>query len=173
MNNRVRQMTQASVLAALYVVLTHAQNLLFPGSASMMIQFRLSEALGVMAFFTPAAIPGLTVGCLLFNLSSAGALPFDWLVGTAATLLATAFMWRTRKLTFRGIPWLGLLMPALFNAPLVGWELAFCIAPGGFTLTVFALNALYVFIGEAVVMLIAGSALYWAITSRGLNKSFF
>ena len=69
------------VLAALYVVLTYAQNLLWPGSTTMAIQMRLSEALCIFAFFTPAAIPGLTLGCLLYNVSWAQALPLDWLVG--------------------------------------------------------------------------------------------
>ena len=119
MTQKVRQMVRAAVIGALYVVLTHLQNLIFPNSASMAIQFRASEALCVLAFFTPAAIPGLTVGCLLFNLTFIGSLPLDFLVGTLATLGATASMRLLRRL-----PFLGLLMPALWNAFLVGWELS-------------------------------------------------
>ena len=59
-----RKLTTGGLLAALYVVLTYAQNLLWPGSTTMAIQMRLSEALCIFAFFTPAAIPGLTLGCL-------------------------------------------------------------------------------------------------------------
>ena len=62
-------MVHAAIIAALYAVLTHMQNLILPGSASWAIQMRLSEALCVLAFFTPAAVPGLTIGCLLFNLT--------------------------------------------------------------------------------------------------------
>ena len=74
-------MAHGALIAALYVTLTYAQNFLLPGTASQAIQFRASEALCVLALFTPAAIPGLTVGCLLFNISN-GALPLDFAVQT-------------------------------------------------------------------------------------------
>lgn len=162
MNKKVRFLTHSALLAALYVILTHLQNLLFPNSASMAVQFRLSEALCVLAFFTPAAIPGLSLGCLLFNLTSGAALPLDFLLGTAATALSTWCMWLTRKITVKSCPLLGLLMPALFNALLVGWELSVYIGGG------FPLNALLVAFGEAVVLLVPGSALYYAIRKRNL-----
>ena len=162
MNPKVRNLTRGAVLAAAYVTLTHLQNLLFPNSTTMAIQFRLSEALCVLAFFTPAAIPGLSLGCLLFNLTSGAALPLDFLIGTTATVLATGSMWLTRKVTLKGYPLPGLLMPALFNAFLVGWEL--CIYIGGG----FGINALLVALGEAAVLLLPGSALYYAIRKRHL-----
>jgi uncharacterized membrane protein len=162
MTQKVRQMVRAAVIGALYVVLTHLQNLIFPNSASMAIQFRASEALCVLAFFTPAAIPGLTVGCLLFNLTFIGSLPLDFLVGTLATLGATASMRLLRRL-----PFLGLLMPALWNAFLVGWELSVYIGGG------FWLNALYVAIGEAAVLLTLGTALYYALKTRNLHTRLF
>lgn len=104
-----KRITYAGALAALYVVLTYAQNWIFPGSTSMAIQMRLSEALCVLAFFTPAAIPGLTVGCLLYNLSWAQALPFDFLVGSLATLFATLCMWKLRRVRLFRLPLPGLL----------------------------------------------------------------
>ena len=88
-SKQIRMITHGAILAALYVALTYLQNWLLPGTTSAAMQFRASEALCIFALFTPAAIPGLTVGCLLFNISNAGALPLDWLVGTGATLLAT------------------------------------------------------------------------------------
>lgn len=162
MNKKVRFMTHGAVLAALYVTLTHLQNFIFPNSATMAIQFRLSEALCVLAFFTPAAIPGLSLGCLLFNLTSLGALPLDFVVGTAATAFATWCMWMTRKITIKGFPLPGLLMPALFNAVLVGWELSVYIGDS------FWINALFVTVGEAAVLLIPGTVLYYAIKKRNL-----
>lgn len=168
-----KRITYAGALAALYVVLTYAQNWIFPGSTSMAIQMRLSEALCVLAFFTPAAIPGLTVGCLLYNLSWAQALPFDFLVGSLATLLATFFMWKLRRVRLFRLPLPGLLMPALFNAPLVGWELAFCLGENGFTVPLFLLNALYVFLGEAIVLLVPGTALYLALSARNMESRLF
>lgn len=167
MKRKVRLMAHGAIIAALYAVLTHFQNILLPGSATMAIQFRASEALCVLAFFTPAAIPGLAVGCMIFNLTFAMALPLDFLVGSLATLLATWGMWHTRKLTIKGVPLLGLLMPAITNAILVGGELTLYIGGG------FGLNALYVAIGEAVVLLTLGAALYFAIKRRRLAERLF
>ena len=130
-----RFLVRAAVIAALYAVLTHLQNFLLPGTASMAIQMRISEALCVLAFFAPAAVPGLSIGCLVFNLTFAGTLPLDFLVGTLATFLAAEGMWLTRKLTVKGYPLFGMLLPALTNAILVGWELTVYIG-GGFLLTV-------------------------------------
>ena len=118
-----RFITHSAIFAALYAALTYAQFLLFPESTSMAIQVRVSEALCVFAFFTPAAVPGLTIGCLLFNITFAAALPLDFVIGSAATLIAAEGMWLTRKVTVKGYPLLGMLMPAIANAILVGWEL--------------------------------------------------
>ena len=167
MRRNVRFLTHAALLAALYTALTYLQNFLLPGSASWAIQFRASEALCVLAFFTPAAIPGLSIGCLLFNLSFSGALPLDPLFGTLATALATGGMWLSRKWTIHSFPLFGLLLPALTNAILVGWELSLYI--GG----AFWLNALYVAIGEAAVLLTLGTALYYTIKARRLDQTLF
>ena len=167
MKNRSRYLAHAAIIAALYAVLTHMQNLLIPGSASMAIQMRLSEALCILAFFTPAAIPGLTIGCLLFNITFSGALPLDFLVGSLATWLAASGMWLTRKWLVRGIPLFGLLMPALTNAVLVGWELSIYIGGG------FGINALCVALGELAVLLVPGTLLYMAMKKRGLDMRLF
>ena len=166
MNQKSRFLAHGALLAALYVALTHFQNLLLPGSATWAIQFRASEALCVLALFTPAAIPGLTVGCLLFNLSFAGALPLDPVMGTAATALATGAMYLTRRVTLKGYPLLAMLMPAVFNALLVGWELEIYIGGG------FWLNALYVAIGEAAVLLSLGTVLFYTVRKRNLTRYF-
>ena len=63
---------QTAIIAAMYAALTYAQNLLIPGTTSMAVQFRVSEALNVLALFTPAAIPGLTLGCIISNLYNIG-----------------------------------------------------------------------------------------------------
>lgn len=167
MNRKARFLAYAALIGALYATLTHLQNLLIPGSSTWAIQFRASEALCVLAFFTPAAIPGLTIGCLVFNLSFVGALPLDFLLGSLATALAASSMWMTRKVTVKGYPVLGMLMPALFNALLVGWELSVYIGGG------FGINALYVAIGEAAVLLILGTLLYYAMKVRRLDIRLF
>lgn len=167
MTKSTRYLTQAAIIAALYAVLTHLQNLLLPGSATWAIQMRLSEALCVLALFTPAAVPGLTLGCLIFNITYAAALPLDFVLGSAATLLAAEGMWLTRRVTVHGYPLLAMLMPAIANAILVGWELTVYIGGG------FGLNALYVALGEIAVLLVPGSLLYYALKKRGLENTLF
>lgn len=167
MRKKVRFISHAALLAALYVALTYGQNMLIPNSTSWAIQFRASEALCVFAFFTPAAIPGLTIGCLLFNISNAGALPLDFLLGTLATFLAVGGMYLTRKWTIKGYPVLGMLLPGLFNAILVGWELSIYIGNSLF------INGLYVAIGELAVMFTLGTLLYFGVKSRNLHTRLF
>ena len=167
MHDRVRKIAHGAIIAALYAVLTHMQNILLPGSATWAIQCRISEALCVFALFTPAAIPGLTAGCLIFNLTFAAALPLDFLLGSLATLLAAAAMWRTRNLKIRGYPLPAMLMPTLTNGVLVGWELTAYIGGG------FFLNALYVALGELIVMLTLGSALHALIRRRHMDRQLF
>lgn len=167
MRRKSRLLAQGAVIGALYAALTYLQNFLFPGSASWVIQFRASEALCVLALFTPAAIPGLTLGCLLFNISFAGALPLDFLVGSLATLLATVGIYRLRNVRIKGYPVALVLLPTVSNAVLVGWELSVYVGGG------FWLNALYVAVGELAVLLTLGTALYYVIYSRGLDKRLF
>ena len=167
MNKKVRNLVYAAVLAALYVVLTNLQNILLPGSATWAIQFRASEALCVLALFTPAAIPGLTVGCFLFNLNYTNALPLDILVGSLATLLACGAMYLTRKITWKGFPLLGIWMPTLFNALIIGWMLSVYVGGG------FWLNAMYVGIGETIAVLVFGTILFFAMKLRHLDKRLF
>ena len=162
MRKRIRRLTHAAIIAALYAVLTHLQNLILPGSASWAIQCRISEALCVLALFTTAAIPGLTIGCLLFNITFAAALPLDFAVGSLATALAATAMWKLRR-----YPLPALTMPALFNGILVGWELTVYIGGG------FWLNAVYVAIGELIVMLTLGLLLHTVMKRRNLGKILF
>ena len=166
MNKKVKQITYGAMIAAAYVALTYLQNALVPNSASFAIQFRASEALCVLALFTPAAIGGLSVGCFLFNISYAGALPLDMLAGTLATFLAVGGMYLTRNWKVKGYPLVAMLLPAVTNAVLVGWELAFYIGGG------FWLNAFYVALGELAVLLTLGTVLYYALKSKNLSRLF-
>ena len=167
MKQTTRRMAHAAIIAALYTALTHLQNALVPGSTSMAIQFRVSEAMCVLAFFTPAAIPGLSLGCLLFNITSGAALPLDFLVGTAASFLAAWGMWHGRNLKIFGMPLFGLMLPAVTNAVLVGWEVSVYIGGG------FWGNALYGAIGELAVLLTLGLVLYRSIRRRKLDTILF
>ena len=89
--------TQAAMIAALYVVLTvfiNAFNL-----ASGAIQVRISEALTILPYFTPAAIPGLFIGCLISNFVT-GCLPWDIVFGSLATLIGAVGTYLLRKYKF-------------------------------------------------------------------------
>lgn len=105
-----KRLIEAAVIAAVYAVLTIA---LAPISYGMM-QVRISEALTVLPFFTPAAVPGLFVGCLVSNLLSPYGLP-DLIFGSMASLLAAAGSYLLRKR-----PILVPLPPVLANGILVG-----------------------------------------------------
>ena len=80
----VQALVQAAMIAAVYVVLTLLANAF--GLANYAIQVRFSEALTILPFFTPAAVPGLFVGCILSNILT-GCLPLDVVFGSLATLL--------------------------------------------------------------------------------------
>ena len=97
MNKTTRYLTQGAIIAALYVVLTFIANAL--GLANGVIQVRFSEALTILPFFTPAGIPGLTIGCLLSNLLT-GCSIFDIIFGTLATFIGAVFTYLLRKHKF-------------------------------------------------------------------------
>jgi len=91
---KINFLTQAAMIAALYVVLTLAINAF--GLASGAIQVRVSEALTILPYFTPAAIPGLFIGCLLSNTITGCAL-FDIIFGSIATLLGAVGTYLLRR----------------------------------------------------------------------------
>ncbi|MCM1542232.1 MAG: QueT transporter family protein [Blautia sp.] len=115
MNRKVLFIVHAGVIAALYVVLTLVANAF--GLANHAVQVRFSEALTVLPFFTPAAIPGLALGCLLSNILTGCALP-DIIFGTFATLTGAVFTWLLRKNR-----WLAPLPPIAANTVIVPFVL--------------------------------------------------
>ena len=114
-NKNILFLTHAAVIAALYVVLTFIASAL--GISSGVIQIRFSEALTVLPYFTPAAIPGLFIGCLLANILTGAAIP-DIVFGSLATLIGAVF---TRKL--RKYKWLAPVPPILANALIIPFVL--------------------------------------------------
>ena len=108
----IRYIAEAAVIAALYAVLT----IVIPGGSGQ-IQVRVAEALTVLPFFTPAAIPGLFAGCLLANLVTTSAGIYDIIFGSLATLLA-AFL--TRRMPLKH---LASLPPVVINAIAVAFIL--------------------------------------------------
>lgn len=154
---KIKRLLTAALIAAVYAALTYVAAAL--GICYGPIQFRISEAMCVLAAFTPAAIPGLTLGCLLGNLASTLG-PVDWLCGTLATLLASMSGYALRNA--KGAVWLIPLPSVIFNALIVGAELAVLLGEGAFW-PMFALNAAWVGLGQAVVCYLLGVPLYFAI----------
>lgn len=115
--NQILYIVQAGVIGALYVVLTmFAQGF---DLASGAIQCRFSEALTILPFFTPAAIPGVTIGCLLANILMGSALP-DVIFGTLATLIGCVGTYALRKHRI-----LCSLPPVISNALIIPFVLKF------------------------------------------------
>ena len=94
---KIRFIAHASIIAAMYVVMTLLTNLL--GLANGAIQIRFSEALTVLPCIIPAAIPGVTIGCLLSNIMT-GCIAIDVICGTFATLLGAVFTYLLRRYKF-------------------------------------------------------------------------
>lgn len=146
-----------ALIAAIYTALTFTSA--FFGLAYGSIQFRISEALAIMPVFTPVAIPGLIIGCILSNLTSTLG-PIDVIVGAVATALAATCSYLFRKVTVKGLPLLSFLMPVLFNGVIVGAEIVLLTMPEEVAFSVFLINGLEVAAGEAAVLAILGIPLY-------------
>ena len=114
---KVLRLVQAAMVAALYIVLTFIANEL--GLASQAIQVRFSEALTILPYFTPAAVPGLFIGCLLSNILTGCALP-DIIFGSLATLIGAIFTYKLRK-----FKWLTPVPPIVANTVIVPFVLLY------------------------------------------------
>ena len=117
-NNKALFITHAAIIAALYVVLTYAASMM--GLSNGVIQVRFSEALTILPYFTPAAIPGLFIGCIISNLL-AGAVVWDVIFGSLATLIGAVFTYLLRKKS----KWLAPLPPVLSNTVIVPFVLTY------------------------------------------------
>ena len=148
MNKKTQYLTKAAVIAAAYVALTYLSAAF--GLAYGGVQFRVSEALTVLPIFCPAAIPGLTLGCLLSNVTST-VNPIDMLLGTLATLLACLVTWAARNLRVKRYPLLSFLAPVIANGLIIGAEIAFFTTDDTFW-HAYLINGLSVAAGEAAVV---------------------
>lgn len=115
MNKKTLMVTQAAVIAALYVVLI----VIFRPLSYGPIQVRFAEILTVLPFFTPAAIPGVTIGCLLSGILTGASLP-DIVFGSLATLIAAVISYRIRRYKYAVA-----LPPILLNALIIPWILKY------------------------------------------------
>ena len=120
-NKKVQFMTQGAVIAAIYVVLV----LIFDTFSFGPIQFRIAEMLTIMPYFTPAAIPGLFVGCLIANIIGGG-LIWDIVFGSIATLIGAIGSYLVRK-----NKWLVPLPPIIANMVIVPFVLKYAYGYDG------------------------------------------
>ena len=172
-NKHVLSIVQASAIAGMYIILTYAQEIILPNSTSMAVQFRVSEVLTILALFTPAAIPGLTIGCVLANLVALSALPIDMIMGSSATFLAVLLMYNFRNIKLFNIPILSLLMPAIFNGVIIGLEIEIFFIPGKFNILSFITQASLVALGELVICFVLGIPLIKVLEKTKLSNRLF
>lgn len=155
----IKSMVRSALVAALYVSITA---LFLPFSSGLM-QVRVSEALYVLAYFTPAAVPGLFIGCVISNIIS-GAPFLDVLLGSAATLAGAWFACFVRR---RGLP--GVLSPlagVVVNAFVVGGLLCWLYDVG----TPYFVCVLYVAAGQFIACYLLGIPLLYALSK--LDRRF-
>ena len=143
-------MVQAAAIAAVYVVLTTV----FAAFSFGEVQVRISEALTILPVFTPAAIPGLFVGCLISNFLG-GAILLDVIFGSIATLIGAVFTWKLRNSS----KWLAPLPPIVANAIIVPFTLYYGY---GVNLPI-PFMMLTVGIGEVISCGVLGMILYGAL----------
>ena len=148
---------QAAVIAALYIVLTYV----FSAFASGVIQVRVSEALTILPAFTPAAIPGLVIGCLLSN-TLTGCVLLEIIFGSVATLIGALGSYALRRHT-----WLVPIPPIVSNMIIVPFVLRFAYgATDAFPFMIATVGA-----GEIISCYLLGMLLYGAL--KKMNHSLF
>jgi len=181
--SRTRYIAQAGVIAAVYGALTILTVQFLQGLAWGPVQFRISEAFTVVAFFTPAALPGLAIGSVVANIysfmtSGNPVALFDVVLGSLGTLLGAWWTWKFRKVT-----WLGLLGPVITNALIVPLYLPVLLRSFGITEVpllgislqgswplLYVIFVISIAVGQAVVVYGVGWPLLAALRRLGLAE---
>ena len=154
-NQKIKYIARAALVAALYVALTHFSNIL--GLASGAIQVRFSEALCVLPFFMPSAIPGLFVGCIIANLTT-GAVIWDVLFGSLATLIGAFFASKLKNKYLVPIP------TVIANTVIVPFIVLFCYTDkSAWSVPTYLFGLIGVFVGEIISAYIFGVVLFSAL----------
>ena len=149
-NKNLLFMTQAAMIAAIYVALTY----LFAPISFSEIQVRIAEALTILPVFTPAAVPGLFIGCLIGNTVSGALLP-DIVCGSLATLIGAFFTWKLRN----AHPFLEPVPPIVANTLVVPFVLKYAYLVD----LPIPLMMLTVCIGEILSCGVLGLIFYYAL----------
>lgn len=159
----------SGLIAAAYVGLTFLSNVF--SLAYGPIQFRLSEVLTILPVFTPAAIPGVTIGCFIANIASFNAI--DMVFGTVATLCAAVLTYLLRDIKFKGIPFVAFFPPVIVNAVVIGAEIACFFLPEGYSFWGFIISGIEVGIGQLAVCYGLGTPFYLLVKKHNIfNRSW-
>ena len=148
-NKKAAFITQGAVIAAIYVVLV----IVFDYWSFGPIQFRIAEALTILPYFTPAAIPGLFIGCLIANVMG-GAVIWDIIFGSLATLIGAVGTYMLRK-----YKWLAPIPPIIANTLIIPFVLKYAYGSEG----MLAFFMLTIAGGEIIVCGIFGMLLLFAL----------
>lgn len=157
MKLNIRFICEAAIIAALYAVLT----LVFAPIGFGQVQLRVSEALCVLPYFTPAGVPGLFIGCVISNLLGSPLGLMDIIVGSLATLLAAFLAGKMKN------KWLVPLPSVVLNAFLVAWVLKVMLVDS----PPYWMNVLYVGVGQAIACYGFGMPL-WFLLNKNKNVLF-
>lgn len=181
--NKTRYVAHAGMIAAVYAAVTILTSQILQWLSWSIVQFRVSEALTVAAFFTPAAIPGLALGSVIangYNFAVTGnpVLLLDVVLGSLGTLLGALWTWR-----FRATTALGLLGPVITNALIVPAYLPIVLRSFGMTevpvfglqvagpwLPMYLVGVVTVAVGQAAVLYTLGWGLLAALRRLGLEE---
>lgn len=156
MSIKIKYIIKSAIIAAIYFILT----LIFAPISYSLMQIRIAECLSVLAYFTPAAIPGLALGCLLSNLSS----PFglvDIVLGTLATAISAYLATKIKNKFLVPLPYI------IINALFIGGILSYMMHVN------FAIAALWVSVGQALAIYILGLPLIIIIEKNKYLNNFF
>lgn len=157
---KVRGIATGAIIATMYVVLTYITNAL--GLANGAIQVRFSEALTILPVFTPYAIPGVFIGCLISNILT-GCVVTDIIFGSLATLIGGIGTYLLRK-----HPIIATIPPILANTLIIPFVLVYAYHLEGAMWYFF----LTIFIGELISCGILGTLLHKSLSKRDIFKSF-
>ena len=152
-NKKTLFIAQAAMIAAIYVALTYV----FAAWSFGQVQVRIAEALTILPVFTPAAIPGLFVGCIIGNILGGGVV-LDVVFGSLATLIGAFFTWKLRN----AHPFLAPVPPILANTLIVPFVLRYAYQ----IMLPIPLMMLTVGAGEVLSCGVLGLLLYYALRKR-------
>lgn len=157
-------LVQAALIAAVYAAVTYIAAPLSFGAQ----QVRISEALTVLPVLTPAAVPGLTVGCIIANIGSPYGIA-DIICGGLATLIAALLTRAAGNIRFKSLPLLSPVFPVILNGLIIGLEITVFL-PGEASFKGFILSFVSIALGEALSCYLLGLPLFKALDKAEIFK---